>query len=160
VGQFYFGDLSAKWVSIQSALTRPRYVRKPTREILLVSRPELDTRPRPNGYGSVSVELYLVLPARTFGQFLHRTAEHRLDEARADALGITASFPHLSLFLTSLRQFATDPEGVLSDFSNSRNRPFKLTSAGVRPCDSSQRSNSRNCTLCLISGCLTTTEIV
>ena len=40
---------------------------------------------------------------------------------------------------------ATDPAGVMSDFSNSRNRPFRLTSAGVRPCDSSQRSNSRNC---------------
>ena len=73
---------------------------------------------------------------------------------------LIASVPHLSLFLASLRTLATDLARVLSDFSSSRSRPFRLTSAGVRPCDSSQRSNSRNCTLCLISGCLTTTEIV
>ena len=73
----------------------------------------------------------------------------------------SSSLPHLpSASYTASIRFATDPAGVLSDFSNSRNRPFRLTSAGVRPCDSSQRSNSRNCTLCLISGCLTTTEIV
>jgi hypothetical protein len=41
------------WQRLQSG----RNIRKTVREILLVSRPELDTRFRPNGNGSVAVEL-------------------------------------------------------------------------------------------------------
>ena len=58
--------------------------RKSAGEVPLVSRPELDTRFRPNCDGSIAVELYFVLPSRTFGQFLGGEAKHRLDETCAD----------------------------------------------------------------------------
>jgi hypothetical protein len=53
------------------------------REVPFVSRPELDTRFRPNSDGSIAIELYLVLLGRTRGQLLDGEAEHRLNERRA-----------------------------------------------------------------------------
>jgi hypothetical protein len=58
-------------------------------------------------------------------------------------LHLPTSLLHLSLFLTPLRPVATDPADGTPDFKSSRNRFLRLTSAGLRPCDSSQRSKSR-----------------
>jgi hypothetical protein len=118
---------------IENGLNRQRLqsardIRETTREIPLVSRSELDADSRPNSYGSIAVELYLVLPGRTFGQLLHREAEHRLDEARAGALVLTASPSHLYLFLTSLRLIATDPAvccRILAILPRDRRQPLE-----------------------------------
>ncbi len=45
---------------------------------------------------------------------------------------LSTSLSHLSLFLTPPRSTATDPARVTSNLRSSRNRPLRLTSAGLR----------------------------
>jgi hypothetical protein len=66
-------------------LERAGDLRETAPEVPFVSRPELDTRFRPNSDGSIAFELYFVLSGRTHWQLLDGEAEHRLNETRAGA---------------------------------------------------------------------------
>jgi hypothetical protein len=57
----------------------------------IVSRPELDVGFRPNGDGSISVELYVVLPGMTFGQLIHGEAQASVQRKEALSLTVVAS---------------------------------------------------------------------
>ena len=65
-----------------------------------------------------------------------------LCQMSTSAFRLFTSLLHLSLFLTPARPVGRDPAAAPPRRRRSRKRPLRLTSAGVRPCDSSHRSKS------------------